>query len=110
GSAVCQLPLIAIGVAGLLACAVSRRLVLRRVNIPGAAFIASIGYSAYLVHTLVIHFVAQFCVTPNFVLTSAGALCVVELCVYAVATILFLAVERPFLQLRHRVAQRPSRS
>jgi hypothetical protein len=29
----------------------------------------------------------------------------VELCVYIVATILFFTVERPFLQLRHRIAR-----
>src|SRR5437773_10663773 len=96
--------------AALLVCAVSPRLVLRRVKIPGAAFIASIAYSAYLVQKLVIHFVAQFCVTHNIVLTSASALSVVELCVYAVAKILFLVVERPFLQPRRLVAPRPSRT
>jgi peptidoglycan/LPS O-acetylase OafA/YrhL len=109
-AAIWQFPLIALGMAALLVCAVSPRLILRRVKIPGAAFIASIAYSAYLVQKLVIHFVAQFCVTHNIVLTSAAALSVVELCVYAVATVLFLVVERPFLQLRHRVAPRPSRS
>ena len=109
-AAIWQFPLIALGMAALLVCAVSPRLILRRVKIPGAAFIASIAYSAYLVQKLVIHFVSQFCITHNIVLTSAAALFVVELCVYAVATILFLAVERPFLQLRHRVAPRPSRS
>src|SRR5437868_5829192 len=109
-AAIWQFPLIALGMAALLVCAVSPRLVLRRVKIPGAAFIASIAYSAYLVQKLVIYFVAQFCLTHNIVLTSAAALVGVELCVYAVATILFLAVERPFLQLRHRVAPRLSRS
>jgi len=105
-----QFPLIALGMAALLVCAVSPRLILRRVKIPGAAFIASIAYSAYLIQKLVIHFVAQFCVTHNIVITSAAALLGVELCVYAVATILFFAVERPFLQLRHHLAPRPSRS
>ena len=109
-AAIWQFPLIALGMAALLVCAVSPRLILRRVKIPGAAFIASIAYSAYLVQKLVIHFVSQFCVTHNIVLTSSAALFVVELCVYAVATVLFLVVERPFLQLRHRVAPRPSRS
>jgi hypothetical protein len=33
----------------------------------------------------------------------------VELCVYVVATILFLAVERPFFKLRHRIVGRGSR-
>jgi hypothetical protein len=30
----------------------------------------------------------------------------VEVCVYAAATILFFAIERPFLQIRHRLAPR----
>jgi peptidoglycan/LPS O-acetylase OafA/YrhL len=104
-----QFPLIALGMATLLLCAVSPRLILRRVKIPGAAFIASIAYSAYLVQKLVIHFVAQFCLAHNIALTSTAALFGVEVCVYAGATILFLTVERPFLQLRHRLAPRPSR-
>ena len=105
-----QFPLIALGMAVLLVCAMSPRLTLRRAKIPGAAFIASIAYSAYLVQKLVIYFIAHFCVTHHLVLTSAAAVFGVELCVYAVATILFLAVERPFLQLRHRLAPRLSQS
>ncbi len=105
-AAIWQFPLIALGMAALFVCAVSPRLFFRRVKIPGAAFIASIAYSAYLIQKLVIDFVAQFCTTHNIAPTSAPALVSVEICVYAVATILFLAVERPFLQLRHRIARR----
>lgn len=115
-----QFPLIALGMAALLACAVSPRLPFRRVAIPGAAFVASIAYSTYLIQKLVIHFVAQFCLprlnqvaagsSHNVALTSIPALLLVEVCVYAAGTILFLAVERPFLQLRHRIAPRFSRS
>ena len=94
--------------AALLVCALSPRLPLRRVAIPGAAFIASIAYSAYLIQKLVINGVEQFCTTHNIDLTSAPALLGVELCVYAAATILFLTVERPFLQLRRRIAPRSS--
>jgi len=101
-----QFPLIALGMAALLVCAVSPRLPFRRVAIPGAAFIASIAYSAYLIQKVVMHFVAQFCASHNIALTSVWALLGVELCVYAAAIILFLAVERPFLQLRHRLAPR----
>jgi len=101
-----QFPLVALGMAALLLCAVSPRLPFRRVAIPGVAFIASIAYSAYLVQKLVIHFVAQFCRARGFDLTSPTAWIAVELCVYAVATILFFAVERPFLLLRHRIAAR----
>jgi len=101
-----QFPLLAIGFVGLLVCAQSDRLPFRRVRIPGAAFIASLAYSAYLVQKLVIHGVGEFCRAHDVDLASTSALIGVEICVYAVATILFFAVERPFLQLRHRIAPR----
>jgi peptidoglycan/LPS O-acetylase OafA/YrhL len=101
-----QFPLIALGMAALLVCAVSQRSLLSRRKIPGAAFIASIAYSAYLIQKLVIHFVVQFCSTHNLTLTSAPALLAVQFCIFAAATILFFAVERPFLQLRHRLVSR----
>jgi peptidoglycan/LPS O-acetylase OafA/YrhL len=101
-----QFPLIALGMAALLVCAVSPRLPVRRVPIPGAAFVASIAYSAYLIQKLVIHFVAQFCSNHHIAPTSVSALLAVEACVFVAATFLFLAVERPFLQLRHRIARR----
>src|SRR5436309_7472787 len=94
-----QFPLVAVGMAALLVCAVSPRLPLRRVAIPGAAFIASVAYSAYLIQKLVIHFVGQFCASNNIALTSVWALLGVELCVYFAASLLFFLVERPFLQL-----------
>ena len=103
-----QFPLIAVGMAALLVCALSPRLPLCRVAIPGAAFIASIAYSAYLIQKLVINAVEQFCTSHNIQPTSALALVGVELCVYATATLLFLLVERPFLQLRKRLAPRRS--
>jgi peptidoglycan/LPS O-acetylase OafA/YrhL len=99
-----QFPLVALGMVALLVCAVSPRLPLRRVAIPGAAFIASIAYSAYLIQKFVIHAVAEFCATHHISPASAPALIGVELCVYAAATILFFTVERPFLQLRRRLA------
>jgi peptidoglycan/LPS O-acetylase OafA/YrhL len=101
-----QFPLIATGMAVLLICALSPRLPMRRIAIPGAAFVASIAYSAYLVQKLVIHGVSEFCQAHGIDTESAPALIAVELCVYAAATILFFTVERPFLQLRHRVAPR----
>jgi peptidoglycan/LPS O-acetylase OafA/YrhL len=100
-----QFLLIALGMAALLVCAVSPRLPFRRFKIPGAAFIASIAYSAYLIQKLVIHVVEQFCSTHDIAPTSLPALIGVQICVYAIAAILFLAVERPFLQLRHRLAR-----
>src|SRR5204863_2879092 len=89
-----QFPLIALGMAMLLICAVSPQLPFHRVAIPGAAFVASIAYSAYLIQKLIIHFVAQFCLTHDIAPTSVPALLIVELCVYAAGTLLFLAIER----------------
>jgi peptidoglycan/LPS O-acetylase OafA/YrhL len=109
-AAIWQFPLIGLGMAALLVCAVSPKSFFRRVAIPGAAFVASVAYSAYLIQKLVIHFVAQFSTTHDIALTSVPALVLVEICVYAAATVLFLAIERPFLQLRHRLAPRSSRS
>ncbi|MEY2530675.1 MAG: hypothetical protein QOI96_760 [Verrucomicrobiota bacterium] len=115
-----QFPLIAFGMAALLVCAVSPRLPFRHVEIPGAAFFASIAYSVYLSHKLVIHAVIQFLhASPeavkagsnhNIALTSVPALLLVEICIYATATILFLVIERPFLQLRHRIVGRSGNS
>lgn len=101
-----QFPLIAIGMAALLICAVTPRLPLRRVAIPGAAFIASIAFSAYLVQKLVIHGMAEFCEAHGVDTKSTPALISVQIAVYAAAAILFFTVERPFLQLRHRIAPR----
>lgn len=101
-----QFPLIALGMAALLLCVQSDRLWLHRLKIPGVAFIASIAYSAYLIQKLVIHFTAQFCGRYAIALDSWSAVLLVEVFVYLVAAILFFAIERPFLQLRHRVAAR----
>src|SRR5262249_2131119 len=101
-----QFPLLAFGFAALLVCAQSNRLPLRRVRIPGAAFIASIAYSAYLVQKLAIHAVGEFCQANDIDPTSDAALIGVELLVYLAATLLFVLVERPFLQLRHRIIPR----
>ncbi len=101
-----QFPLLGLAFAALLICAVSPRSFVSRVKIPGAAFIASIAYSAYLVQKLVIHAAAEFCRAHEIDLTSTLALIGVEVCIYAAASILFFAVERPFLQLRKRVAPR----
>ena len=105
-TAIWQFPLLAFGFAALLVCAQSDRLPLRHVRIPGVALIASIAYSAYLVQKLVIHAVGEFCRAHDVDLASAPALIGVEICVYLAATILFFTIERPFLQLRHRIARR----
>ena len=100
-----QFPLIALGMAALLICAVSPRLPFRRIELPGAAFFASIAFSVYLSHKLIIHAVIQFCSARDIALNSLPAILLVETLIYAAGFILFLAVERPFLQLRHRLTR-----
>jgi peptidoglycan/LPS O-acetylase OafA/YrhL len=101
-----QFPLVALGMAALLVCAVSPGLPLARLPVPGAAFIASIAYSAYLVQKLIIHEVGRWCSSHGVAPGSLPALLGVEFCVYFTATLLFLTIERPFLRLRHRIARR----
>lgn len=105
-SCIWQFPLIALGMAALLVCFVSPRLPFARRKIPGAAFIASIAYSVYLSHKLVIHFVIGLCANSGFALTSLPAILLVEVVIYLSGATLYLAVERPFLQLRRRLAPR----
>jgi len=100
-----QFPLIALGMAALMVCAISPRLPFNRVEIPGAAFLASIAYSVYLSHKLVIHAVVQLCSGQNIALTSVPAHLLVELFIYLGGGMLFLTIERPFLQLRQRLTR-----
>lgn len=99
-----QFPLIAIGMAALLVCCVSPRLPWSRIEIPFVGFVASIAFSVYLSHKLVLHAVIQLCHRYSISLTSVPALLLVEAAIYLGGSILFFAVERPFLQLRARVA------
>lgn len=100
-----QFPLIALGMAALLVCALSPRLPFNRYQIPGAAFLASIAYSVYLSHKLVIHFVIEWGGQQGLALTSWPAILLVELLIYLGGTLLYFAVERPFLLLRHRITR-----
>ena len=99
-------PLIAFGMATLLLGALTPRLPFCRIEVPGAAFLASIAYSVYLSHKIVIHLVSGLCATHHISLLSLEAHLIVEACIYIGGALLFLAVERPFLQLRHRIAAR----
>jgi peptidoglycan/LPS O-acetylase OafA/YrhL len=99
-----QLPLIAFGMAMLLICAVSPRLPFSRAEIPGIAFLASLAFSVYLSHKLVIHAVIQLCNHYSLPLTSVFAHVLVEIAIYVAGAALFFAVERPFLLLRNRIA------
>ena len=99
-------PLVALGMCGLLICAVSTRLPFRRVALPGAGFLASVAYSVYLSHKLVIHWTLGFCAAHALALTSPVAIVLNLLGIGLVGSALFFTVERPFLQLRRRAVPR----
>ncbi|MFO1458726.1 MAG: acyltransferase [Verrucomicrobiota bacterium] len=102
---VCALsfPLIAVGMATLLTCAESPRLPFCRIHVPGSAFLARIAYSVYLTHKLVVHAAAGWLKSHGIALNSVGAILMAYALTLLVGTALYLAVERPFLQLRNRI-------
>ncbi len=98
-----QFPLIAAGMALLVIYVVRPGSLLQRREIPGAAFLASIAYSVYLSHKLVIHFAQQLCGRWQLARTDWRTILLVEVLIYFCGALLFFAVERPFLQLRRRL-------
>lgn len=99
-----EFPLIAAGMAMFLICSVSKRLPFHRLELPGVAFLARIAYSVYLSHKLVVHFVAGLCSKYSIAPTSFVSFLVLGALVCVCGAILFFAVERPFLQIRSRIA------
>lgn len=100
--AVVVFPLVALGFACCVIAAAGRGLVLDRLRLPGVAFVATVSFSLYLTHKAVYHLVrAQF----GDALAGADwlALGAYNLAALAAATLLYLAVERPFLRLRDRL-------
>jgi peptidoglycan/LPS O-acetylase OafA/YrhL len=93
-------PLLACGLALLTASALSANGWLRR-KIPGAGLGAALAYTLYLTHKAMMHLVDGW--FPHLESASRLAwLAVYALCCVAVAGMLHLAVEKPFLKLRER--------
>jgi len=94
-------PVLSFALAALVAAGATRQGVLGRLELPGAAWIATISFSLYLSHKLVFQWVSA-----NFggSLEGYGLL---AFAVFAVATLaggalLHYSVERPFLRMRER--------
>ena len=92
-------PMLSVSLALIVAACVSTKCFFGRICIPGAESIATVTFSIYLSHKMTWHVVRTF--MPELV--EQGGL--QALCVYAgsaalVGTILYFAVERPFLLLR----------
>ena len=95
-------PVLSLGLGLLVFAGAGSRSAIARWRVPGAAWLAAISYSLYLVHKAVFHLVET---AWGSALEGRG---IVAFCVYGVAALLagaalYYAVERPFLRLRERV-------
>ncbi|MFJ1310867.1 acyltransferase family protein [Agrobacterium sp. P15N1-A] len=94
-------PLISIGIALVLGAMLDLEHVLRRWPVPGAVTVATLSYSLYLTHKSVIHIDRLILGEKN--LQGGFGFVVYLVTSFAVATVLWLCVERTFLLLRDRV-------
>jgi peptidoglycan/LPS O-acetylase OafA/YrhL len=92
-------PILSLGLALMVASALSSNGLLARFNVPGAKTIAALSYSLYLTHKEIINLDARYFPTLH---DAAGPLwfAVLAATCLAAATILYLCVERPFMILR----------
>ena len=102
-------PLLALGLGLITASSISANGILARIRIPGAETIAALAFSLYLTHKEVGHLVFERFPRITASQGPASWLLYALSCV-AAAWILHVAVERPFLRLRDRVAQRETQS
>ncbi|WNG58782.1 acyltransferase [Archangium gephyra] len=102
-------PLLSLGFAALVVLAMTDvgARVLGRV--PGAHWLASVTYCVYLSHKLVIHAVHGVLAKHGMGAYHPVTLLVSGACVLAVAQVLHVGVERPFLRLRERWVRPPAR-
>lgn len=101
-------PLLALGLALLVAAAAGSTGWMGRWRIPGAGWIAGISYSLYLSHKLAMHAVHD--ALSNWpAVHGLIAFAVYALAIAVTGALLHYAIERPFLHLRTRLARGTSR-
>lgn len=98
-------PVASAGLALLVFAGAGRDSVIGRWRVPGAAWLAAVSYSLYLVHKPVFHLVQS---AFGAQLEGRGfiAFAVYGVAALLAAALLYYAVERPFLKLRRRVLRR----
>ena len=102
-------PLVSLGFAALVVLALTDLGARTLGALPGARWLASVTYCVYLSHKLVIHAVHQALAKHGLGAWHPMTVLGSGVCVLAVAALLHLAVERPFLRLRERWARPPPR-
>ena len=96
---------LALGLAALVASALSHNGWLARIRIPGAQLVATLAFSLYLTHKEIVHLTRH--ALPTLTEDNTWhALPIYAVACLAGAAILYLAIERPFLQLRDRLDHR----
>jgi peptidoglycan/LPS O-acetylase OafA/YrhL len=101
-------PLLSLGFAALVVLAQTEPGTRVLGRVPGARWLARVTYCVYLSHKLVLHAVHEVLATQGMGAYHPVTLLVSAVCVLLAATLLHLAVERPFLRLRERWARPPA--
>ncbi|AKJ04784.1 peptidoglycan/LPS O-acetylase OafA/YrhL [Archangium gephyra] len=102
-------PLLSLGFAALVVLALTDAGARVLGRLPGARWLAGVTYCVYLSHKLVIHAVHGVLAEHGMGAYHPVTLLVSVACVLAVAALLHLGVERPFLRLRERWGRPPVR-
>ena len=101
-------PLLALGLACLVASAAAPQGILGRYRVPGAGPVAAMAYSLYLTHKQAYHLV-QLALGAQLDDSQLLAPVILGSAAFAMGAFLYVGVERPFLRLRDRLA-RPAAS
>ncbi|MBC7541001.1 MAG: acyltransferase [Bacteriovorax sp.] len=96
-------PLISVAFSLILISATSSKSILTKIKIPGITTISLLSYSLYLTHVWAIDVVQRFCKIQLMSITSPLAYILMLILALFFALTLYLTVERPFLQLRHKL-------
>ncbi|MEH6437367.1 acyltransferase family protein [Massilia sp. DD77] len=102
--AVIGFPLLSIGLAAVLVGMASPRILPGRIALPGVRLMATLAFSLYLTHKAVFHLVEEVA-GARLAQSALLALACYGGAALAVAALLYLAVERPGLRLRERLAR-----
>jgi peptidoglycan/LPS O-acetylase OafA/YrhL len=100
--ATAEFPLVAIAYGMILITAVSPNSVLSRSSVM-TKWVATLSYSIYLTHKMVIHLLQNAAISLHAEPTSPFVFVLCIFCAVACGYVLHVAVERPFMRLRNRL-------
>lgn len=99
-------PMLALGLACVLPVALSSRVWIGRLALPGVRTVATLSFSLYLTHKQAYHWI-QHRVGPLLEQSDLLAFAVYNGTAFTLAALLYLVVERPALRLRDRLTRHP---